>query len=711
MKIRPLILALIFPLLSAGTTHAQEGAAVLDARAQAFGFASRLTADTDMALGVRNLKSVLDGVAESNFWKRFVGVLDDFGSADFVNQEGVQFRAVVDQTMGTDAFIAFTEGSTAEFQRLAEGYNFYNRVTYRAIAAGMRAGMMGGAEIDMENVIAEALTMEDGKLLKILQEIQAPPIIAGCRVDEGGDQILQQLDGLTQTAPPFLVVESVEVPGAGTFKSWRIAAKDAVDEGSRQELRDNLNNEEISKKIEAAIDNKVFEFCYGKVGNYLIFSFGKDRSHLKFAANPGESLVSRDEFAFADQFLQKKLVAWSFAEDEMMKLNTTPESITSLFDGMAEGLTAKGLGGPEFSATAAALQKFGGSIGALISKISASHRLGVVYAENGLHGEAIGGTDAYGYDLDKELSIIDALPEDAFMKYSGAETLEVREDGIAIIESLAAVVDEGMKVAAKVESGDMAQFGAMYQQFAPVLRPKLISLWDIMKNSYIPAFGTEGAMAIDLKGSMPQLKGIAPVPPVFIDQGRMPRIVAVAEVKDRAKLTESWEKLVPLINETIATFAGGAGPQGAPTVPEPMSSEANGIKTHFFMIPFLSNDFLPCVSISDSLFLLGTSKTLNEEIAAKVKPSGKKGAYFEMNIEQLREFGTHWLKLVNDNAKDLFGGDEFAAEDFTISLGPAQLALDFADAIDSVKISVTKEGDDLRTSWHLALEDIEASVD
>ncbi|MEM0895323.1 MAG: hypothetical protein AAGJ79_00450 [Verrucomicrobiota bacterium] len=710
MKIRPLFLAIAFPLLAAGTTQAQEGAAVLDARAQAYGFASRLTADTDMALGVRNLKSILDEVGKSNFWKRFVGVLEDFGSADFVKQDGVEIRAIVDQTMGTDAFVAFSEGSTAEIARLMEGYNFYNMVTYRSLFAGMRSGMMG-ADLDMESIIAEALTMEDGRLLKILQEVQMPPMIAGCRVDEGADEILQQLDALTQTAPPFLIVETVEVPGAGAFKSWQFAAKDAFDDGSRQELRDNLNNEEIARKIEAAIDNKVFEFCYGKVGNYLIFSFGKDRAHLKFAAAPGGSLISREEFAFADKFLQKQLVAWSFAEEELVKMNTAPESVTTLFGGMAEGLTAKGLGGPDFSATAAALQKFGGALGKLMSKITATNRFGIVYAENGLHGEAIGGQSAYGYDLDKELTMIDALPEDAFMKFAGVETLEVREDGIAIMESFAEVVDEGLKVVAKMEGGEMAEFGAMYQQFAPVLRPKLTSLWDITKNSFLPAFGTEGAFAIDLKGTMPQLKGIAPVPPVFIDEGRMPRIVSVAEVKDREKLGESWAKLVPLINETIATFVGGAGPQGAPTVPEPMNSEANGLKTYFFMIPFLSNDFLPSVSVSDKLFFLSTSKTLSEEIAAKVKPSGKKGAYFEMNFEQLRDFGTHWLKLVNDNAKEMFGGDEFAAEDFTISLGPAQLALDFADALDSLEIAITKEGDDLRTSWHLALEDIDASVD
>ncbi len=706
-----MIFAGALSLSLSGGLVAQEAAKALDQRARSFGFAAQLPASTEMVLGVRNLKARLDEVGKSNFWKRFTTLLDDFGNADFLNEEGLMMRQVVDRVMGEDAFIAFADGSAKEFAALTEFSNLYNRIQYRMMFAGIRSGMGGGmVEPDPETVIKEALTMDDGKLLKVLTEVQLPPLIAGCRVTDNPGQILEQLDEMAQTAPPFVLVSSFNVAGMGEFKSWKIKAKDAFPEGARQEMRDELKDADLAAKIEAAIDSKEVEFCYGQAGDYLIFSIGKNHDHLKFAANPGESLVSRGEFAFADEFTGKKIVAWSFAADELYQVNDPKASIDALFTGMSEGLTMKGLGGPDFSATARELLKLSGTLGVML-EVTASSRMGVVFAENGLRGEALGGQEIYGLDYDKELVLYDALPENALLKIGAIETPEARQAGMAFMKQLGAVLDEGMKALATVEEGDLGQFAQQYKQMDPVLRPKLEKLWDLMENSFVPALGYEGALAVDLEGSMPQLKGIAPVPPAMIDKGKMPRIVSVSQVKDRKKLAESWEKLVPLINETIAILAPNQGPQGAPTVPEPMSSENAGLKTYFFMIPFLSNDFLPSVSVSDSLFFLSTSKTLSEQIAGKVGPTGKKGIYMDLDLEQLRQFGIHWLNLVDENKAALFGGDEFAAEDFAENLGPFQLALDFLDIADGFHLRLFRDGDDFRSSWHLKLEDMDPVVD
>ena len=72
MKIRTMILASVLPVAFSGALNGQDAAGqALDQRAQAFGFAARLPQSTEMALGVRNLKSVLDGVGGKQFLEAF----------------------------------------------------------------------------------------------------------------------------------------------------------------------------------------------------------------------------------------------------------------------------------------------------------------------------------------------------------------------------------------------------------------------------------------------------------------------------------------------------------------------------------------------------------------------------------------------------------------------------------------------------------------
>ena len=46
--------------------------------------------------------------------------------------------------------------------------------------------------------------------------------------------------------------------------------------------------------------------------------------------------------------------------------------------------------------------------------------------------------------------------------------------------------------------------------------------------------------------------------------------------------------------------------------------DGKNLTTHFIGLPFVSNDFLPSLSVSDEMFFLSTSKKATDEIAAAI---------------------------------------------------------------------------------------------
>jgi hypothetical protein len=59
-------------------------------------------------------------------------------------------------------------------------------------------------------------------------------------------------------------------------------------------------------------------------------------------------------------------------------------------------------------------------------------------------------------------------------------------------------------------------------------------------------------------------------------------------------------------------------------MPDPISSDKNGVTSYFFAIPFLSGDLLPCSAVNDHVLMLSSSKDAVESIAAELqKPAGQ----------------------------------------------------------------------------------------
>ena len=277
------------------------------------------------------------------------------------------------------------------------------------------------------------------------------------------------------------------------------------------------------------------------------------------------------------------------------------------------------------------------------------------------------------------------------------EDPESRQNSIATVETLAEIF-HGVGATAVQFQGD-PQVGEVFQMFDQMLTPKFLKVWNIFKTKVANGLGSEAGIIIDLKGSMPKIPG---VPPEFIKDGKVPRISIFNSVKNRKNLAEAWEQLVPAINEIVAAIPGQEPGQEF-QIPDTLSMDGKNLTTHFIGLPFVSNDFLPSLSLSDELFFLTTSKKATDELAAAIaenKNNEISGLVLKVNVEELIQFFQDWIGLIEKN-EDLVSDDE-AIE----VLNNIKQVLQFGEGIKGFNYRKYKE-DRWREDWHFKIGDIE----
>ena len=676
---------------------------------KAYGFAAKLSPDTEAVFALRNVDKVADGIGNSNIWERVSGLIMEASGLD-VNEASEPFNEVMN-FVGEDAFIAFGKGTEGEVSRLVDFYGAYYSIYPKFMELMIQqqfGGDLGEMEAEMAQLIEETLNADDGKVLKSLLKVQLPPLIIGCRPPKGSvEQLVEQLAAFEEDLPPTVLTSEFDVSGAGKFRSWSITAKDAFDDAAREEMRAEIDNEKLADQIERIIDSKKVEFSFGPVGDYMVLAIGPDHSHLKFAADSGESLIAQKGFKFMHDYADKQLLAYGYASKELLEAsNSLGGDARGFTEMMTAALGQAGELGFDASKITPLVKKLGNQLVAL-TKFKADTSAGVIYVEDGLKGASIGGYSTPGLDGRKALKLAGAIPDDALLAINLAATPEHKANTIALAETLAQIVYHGAFSFAKSDEAP-AEMGEILGMVDQEFVPKMLKGWSIMKEKVFKGLGSEAGLVIDLKGSMPKIPIDHPAVGVAVKKGKLPRIAMFNSVNERKLLTEAWGEMVPLLND-IAKGIPGQEPGQEFEIPDPLTSDGKNIKTHFFGLPFVSNDFLPSLSLSDELFFLSTSKNYTEELAAKiVAGDGPKvtGAVMRLRFSPLHAYAVKWLELVTANSGAFFAGNEFAEEDFKENSAQIRMALDLLKGIKGLSFHRYQEKR-WRSDWHLELTDIE----
>ena len=666
--------------------------------AKPFGLVSKLTQDTEIIFGLTHFEEFANEIGKSNTWKKIIELLDlqaGFDISDLAEPWGAAMDVI-----GEDAFFGFGKGTAANLNRLTKLSEEYNKISYEVAGSQLLSELgFGGNESSPEELMKDLLDQllgdENGEFEKTLNELQLPAFIAGAKVGDGmAAQLVGQFSAMEDQLPPFVLTSEFDVSEGVTFRSWSVAAKDVFDDNARNQMRQEIGDEKLADKLEKIIDSKKVEVSFGAHGDFLIVGFGPDHSHIKFVDNEDESLMAISDFQFAKGYADKKILAYNYFSKEALSAFNSPDQFSSLTEGLTEILKSVN---EEIN-----IEKIIPLVTKLGKQLDDATRLtidstaGVLYREDGLKWASIGGASVPGVDTNVPLKLAPAVSKDAFLLINTAENLDARKNSIATFETVAQILHGAGQTAIQFQ-GDQ-QVAEMFEMFDGMFRPKLLKIWSIFKSKVANGLGPEGGVVVDLKGSMPKIPGL---PAEFVKNGKVPRISIFNSVKNRKHLAEAWEQLVPAINE-IAAAIPGQEPGQEFQIPDTLSMDGKNLTTHFIGLPFVSNDFLPSLSISDELFFLSTSKKATDELSAAIienKNKDMNGLVLRVNVEQLIQFANAWIELIEKN-------EDLVNDDATIEiLNNAKRVLEFGEGVKGFDYKRYKK-DRWREDWHFNIGDI-----
>ncbi len=702
-------------------------------RAAKLGFAKHLPQDTEAILSFYNGTKIANRVKGTKLWKLVqeqmggvAGIAADepaIGEAE-VPEPG-QEAAIPDDAGGKDADAAAAApmGPAALFGSeftIALGKStgeqagnlltvsrrmsyFQMRTLARAFGTAVKSGKTASLGESLSKDYSEELFKEILKDpqsgIALLEKAKLPPVYLAFRTKESDrPAAAQQVAALVANANMLEeMVEPVTIENAGQkFEGVKIlGSKISASIAEDRESMDGALDAATVDQLLAVVAKKDLVIVSGTVGDYVVLYFGGSVDDFKLAGDVSQSIVSSDALAFSDGYAAKELAALVYGQKEPLEtLMNSAGGLADATNGLRDGLAgSEGLG--DTRDLEALLQIVAEREAALRKLTSIDSVCSVAFFEQGLKIESCGGTDAGMVDWkspDKLARLGD--PEDVFLFVDVTKDAAFDEKARAYYEALIeAAYAMTMKVAeVPMEDPEMAKFKEMATMIDGKFRPDMVALWDAFGDDFGGSLGQESALVVDFKGGAPAIPGI---PQAVLDKAKVPRISIIAPVTDRAKLSGSWNKMNTTLTGTLAKISAMIG-QEIP-MQKPMSSERGGNTTWFFPMPFLTDDFVPSVTVGDKWFAASTSKNQALDLITKADAGGetRTGFWLSLNFKTLEQYAKETYKLVDENSKDLTG-EALPDKDGKVIKDSITLLSD----LDKLTIHSRREGAVLRSSVH-----------
>jgi hypothetical protein len=673
-------------------------------RAAMLGIVGHLSKDTESVLAIYDGKEITKRLKSLKTWEFIREVAQEEAGTDPEAQiaEGAE---IAGKFIGHEIFMATGKGTTPQIghlMNLSRRSNYYQmRVLTQAFGEGAKTGDFSGIDASTEAMMME-MAKELGKEMPLIEGLAIPPVLMGIKAEDADTLGMAQqrlasglemaVGALGEAAAPIEFTK-----GGAAFKGVKIAGTflAATLEQGRAEIDKILAPADVDRLIEA-LKKKNIVIAYGALApeNYLMLYLGDNEEACPLAEKVEDSLAANDGISFVDGYKGKKLVGLAYAEKGLTQ-SLIAGSLKDLALGVRDGLS----GSEAFGDTrelAALLELVGEKEDALIAMAKADTSGGVIVLEEGVKFEFFGGVNRGSFDHGATHKLSKLGGGEGTLLFgnwiSNPEyTKRANEYGEAILETGYAMAE---KVAGlNIDDPDFAQFKQGFGLFNEKFKTDTIGVWDALQTAE-SGLGTETAIVVDLKGSMPPIPG---TPQEIVDAGKFVRASMISPVTDRAKLQESWTKLdgsLRNIFKTVSEISGEEIP-----MQKPISSEKNGFTTWFFSFPFFNDDFLPSVTVGDKWFVASTSKLQALDLVAAADSAGddKTGAWFEFDFDALRTFSSDWVSLLEKNGEAAMGDK---LEEFTKELPRIKKGLEAFAEFDSLSVSERLEGGKLRSSIH-----------
>ena len=665
----------------------------------AYGIAAMLPKDVE-GFGVNyRLHDLWVKLSESNWAKTFINLpilkkepkfqqsLQQWNSP-----QAMKGREILESVLGVEFAAVECAGFTEKFMPWVDLIGELQAMNFQR---GFMTAMSGGQPPDSQKLLREAMP----ELIPALVKCDVPPLLFAFKALKSKaemDAVLSMgIAKLGEKLPPGVAIGKFKVSDKYDFQAITLDAAKLVEamqeEMIRGQLAELLGDEAKAKETVATLKKKHIEIAWGWVGDYLILSLGSDHAHVKFAGGPADSALAIPAVARrAVEFAAKKPLSVGYAAAPMLEKLHGKLEFADAFKKVSDELST--LLKPEhIAAMQADVKKFEGKAQALYAA-KFDPMISVSYLEGGIRAETFGGAQMTALDGSKPLSFASLLTPAAFAfansrsnPANDGKVADLIEDGTGMLWGWYDKYGRTMVPEDERASAGMAEAMAL---------PMLKDLW-ASGRKLSKALGNETAFILDLNGNMPKIPNLPP----NLAEGKVPRIAWVAQMKDRAGVSEAWAGFSKVIKQ-LAAFAPGG-------VPDPVMKKDGEVELHYLELPIPTDDLLPHVAISKDRWIISTSPSFTKELTSKAPATGGSplGAEMRMQMPAVCDLADAWLKVVDKDPNAFFHGSHDQKE-------YAELRPTFGDllklgrSIRSLEWRMFSEEGASRNSMHLKLEDV-----
>ncbi len=602
-----------------------------------------------------------------------------------------QALGIIDAILGQEFIVALPAGFAEKTKPLMDAYvDFIGVYFQNAIMAGMSGKKMGPNETKqmMRNAAPD--------LIPSFAKAEVPPLLFIAKAGKAKDLVdgaFAQLEAqVGKGLPPAFELGEFKV-GNYNFKSISVSAKKLIaafqEEQFKLQLRELMGDEAKAKTVLDQILTKKAELAWGWVDDYFVLSIGSDHSHVRFAASDAESALAVPEIASrAAQFATKKPLGLTYMSRAIFDKFSTKIEFAETFDNITDELRGI-LKEDAIKGMRADVRRLEGQA----QKIFTSQydaQVEVSWWEGGLHGESYGGVRQINMDSSKPLGFASLLSPTTFL-FADSRTSANTKLMVDFVEDGASTVWSWYQKYGTTMVPESERQGA--QMIEAIGLPLVKQAWGSLR-ALGKALGDEGAFLIDVNGDMPTIPDLPP----FLASGKVPRIAYVAELKDRAALSESWKGFASIIKQ-IAALA--EAPQN---IPEPQSKTEGGLELDFIPLPVNTGDLLPHIAISKDRWILSTSPSFSKELAAKPAAAGAPmGGLLNVSFTALWDVAEKWLAVADKNSDAMFGQRDSAK--FKQIRPVLDSVLKLARSVEGLELKMFEEEGKARASVFLKIHD------
>lgn len=596
------------------------------------GLAGRVPADVEFCVSSVQLKKHAEALRASRWWGQMQAFVEDKMPAS----------AKTDTVKVDEVFVAFGKESVKSLALLRQLNDLYNETAYRGMmSGGVLAGL--GTSFDAKKLMQAALSDPEvlESLILLIERFEMPPVMIGVASPEP-EQVLKRMSELLHLADWIGNAPQSRIVTAQGEKITvnEIAMDQVLTTDRRREWVETLEKampsitpemkDRMARGLEVLARKKwVLALGMGKESAYL--AVGKSKDQIRLANSVDESLLARPEMRALDEHAPKDLgmiACWDGAFWDVMQSDHP-------FQPIARGLLAGLRSDKMFAGMAQALELQAVELAAAERAFYHSdHTTGAAVAwwDGGVKLEMTGGTSTAASAVLAQPSQFAVLLDDPELVFGLSGQGSSTGTGRAYFEAGMRAVHATAHELVKAGVGGEKSAGMLKLVEQGVL-PRVIEVYDGTKTMWQKALGSDGAFILDVGGKMPVLPGLPPggeaVP--------LPRFASVHEIKNRALIDVSWQRMETALQQLLKNV-----PLPQPMeLPTPVMKQKDELTSYSYELPFDSKELGPCATLNEKLFLFGTSRVQQSQLAEKLKQPGASpttGKRVKLNFGKLREF-------------------------------------------------------------------------